>query len=63
MTHLQRIVESACSNERKMFKVGGSMSRGRPTETWSEVIRSELKEGKVSRDLSKDSSYFCLFST
>lgn len=56
-------MESAWSNERKMFKVGGSMSRGRPTETWGEVIRSELKEGKVSKDLSKDSSYFCLFST
>lgn len=47
MTHLQRIVESAWSNERKTFKVGGSMSRGRPTETWSEVIRSELKEGNL----------------
>ena len=42
--------ESAWSSVCRTFKVSGSFPEGRPTKTWNEVIRSDLKERKVSKD-------------
>ena len=46
--------ESALSSKWRTFKVGDSLSRGRIRKTWNEVIRSDLKERKVNKDIIKD---------
>ena len=38
----------------KTFKVGCSFPRGQPKKTWNEVIRRDLKERKVIKDMAKD---------
>ena len=45
------LYEKSWSSECRTFKVNGSFSRGRPRKSWSEVIRNEPKESKVSKDL------------
>ena len=52
--HLERIKESAWSSKCRTFKVRGSLPRGRPRKIWNEVIRSDLKEREVSKDIAKD---------
>ena len=32
----------------------GSVDRGRPKKTWEEVIRMDLRERRVSKDLASD---------
>ena len=54
--HLERMEERACSSTCRNFKISGSFPRGRPRNTWSEVIRTDLKEKKVSKDIAKDKS-------
>ena len=46
--------ESIWSSKCRTFKVGGSFPTGRPRKAWNEVIRSDLKERKVSKDIHKD---------
>ena len=46
--------ESASSNKVKTFKVNGNFTRGHPSKTWNEAIRSDLKQMKVIKGLSKD---------
>ena len=36
------------------FEVSGSASRGRPKKTWEEVIKVDLRERRVSKDLARD---------
>ena len=38
----------------RTFKVIGSFARGKPEKTWNEIIRSNVKGPKVSKDLAKD---------
>ena len=38
------------------FNVSGSFPRGLPRKTWNELIRSDLKESKISKDIAKDRS-------
>ena len=52
--YLKRMEESTWSSKCRTFNVSGSFSRGRPRKTWNEVIRSDLKENKVSSDLSNN---------
>ena len=42
--------EKAGSTKCRIFKVSGSYQSGRPTKTWIQVIRSDLKEKKVSKN-------------
>ena len=46
--HWERMEESAQSCKCRTFKVSGSFLKEQPRKTWNEVIRSELKERKVS---------------
>ena len=48
--------KSAWSHKCRTFKVSGSFSRGRLRKTWNEVIRSDLTERKVNRDIIKGSN-------
>ena len=45
--------ESAWCSKWGTFKVSGSFSRGRPRKTWNEVIRRDLKERKVNKNITK----------
>ena len=51
--HVEKMEESAWSSKRRIFKINGSFCRGQLRKTWNEVIRSNLKEGKVNRDLAR----------
>ena len=46
--------ESVWSNNFRAFKVSGNFPRLRPRKTWKEVIRSDLKQRKVNKDIAKD---------
>ena len=46
--------ESAWSSKCWTFKVSDSFPRGRPREKWNKVIRNDLKERGVSKDLAKE---------
>ena len=45
---------SAWSSKCRTFKASDSFPRVQPRKTWNEAIRSDLKERKVSKDISKD---------
>ena len=49
---LQRIDEIVWSSKCRIIKVS-SFYRRRSQKTWNEVIRSDLKEWKVSKDIAK----------
>ena len=34
--------------------MSGSVGRGRPKKTWEEVIKMDLRERRVSKDLARD---------
>ena len=38
----------------RTFKFSGSFPGGRPRQTWNEVISSDLKEKKASKNIAKD---------
>ena len=46
--------ESASSSRCRTLKVSSSFPRGRLREKWNELIRSDLNERKVSKDIAKD---------
>ena len=48
--------ENAWSSKCRTFKVSGSFPRGRPRKTWNELIRIDLKERKVGKDIAKDTN-------
>ena len=52
--HLERIEENTWSRKCRTFKVSGNFPRGQPRKTWNGVIRSDLKERKVRKNLAKD---------
>ena len=58
---LERMEKSAWSSKCRTFKVSGSFPRGRPNEAWNEVIRSDLKEKKVGKDVAKDRNVWKFF--
>ena len=37
----------------KKLEIGGSLTIGRPTKTWSNVIGRDLEEWKVNKELAK----------
>ena len=45
----------------RTFKVIGSFARGKSEKTWDEIIRSNVKGPKVSKDLAKDRNMLKLF--
>ena len=51
--HLEAVEESAWSCKCRIFKASGSFHRRRPRKTWK-IIRSDLKEIKVSKNLDKN---------
>ena len=53
-THLERVKESAWPSKCRTFKVSDSFPRGRPRKTWNEVIKSNLKERKVSKGIAQE---------
>ena len=38
----------------RALEVSASVGRGRPKKTWEEVIRIDLRERRVSKDLTRD---------
>ena len=42
------------SSKFRTLNVGSCFSFGQPKETWNEVIKGDLKEWKISKDLTKD---------
>ena len=52
--HLERTEQNAWSSKCRTFKARGSFPRGRARKTWNEIIRSDLKERKVRKDIAKD---------
>ena len=52
--HLGKMQENAGSIKWRTFKGSGSFPRGLPRKTWNEIIKSDLKEMKVSKDIAKD---------
>ena len=46
--------ESAWSSLYRTFKVSGSLPTGRSRKTWNEVIKSDPKEKKVSKNIAID---------
>ena len=38
----------------RTVEVSGSAGRGRPKKTWEEVIKIDLRERRVSKDLARD---------
>ena len=57
-----KIVEKVLENRLRCFwvsrcravEVSGSVGRGRPKKTWEEVIKMNLRERRVSKDLARD---------
>lgn len=54
MFWLERMEEKVWASKCRKFKISGSFQRGRPRKTWTEVIRSDLKEEKVSQEPDND---------
>ena len=52
--HEERMKESAWSSIYRTFKVSGSLPIGRSRKTWNEVIKSDPKEKKVSKNIAID---------
>ena len=52
--HVERMDKNAWASRCRTIKVTGTTGRGRPKKTWEEVIRIDLKQKGVSRDLVKD---------
>ena len=46
--------ENVWSSKCRTFKVSSSFPRGRPRKTWIGVIKIDLKERKVDKDIAKD---------
>ena len=49
--HLAGMEESVWSNKCGNIKVTSNFVRGRPRKEWNKVIKSDLKERKVSKDI------------
>ena len=49
--HLERMEESAWSSKFRTFRVSNSSPKRRPKKIWSKVIRSNLEERKISKDI------------
>lgn len=59
--NLEIMEESGWSSNCRTFEVTSSSPRGRPKKTWNKVIRSYLKETKVSKDIAKNRNAWMLF--
>ena len=53
--HIERMDKSFWGSRCRAVEVSGSVGRGRPKKTWEEVIRIDLRERRVSKDLARDS--------
>ena len=53
LEHLEAMEESGWFCKCRTFKFGGGLSRENPRKTWTEVIRSYLRERKVMKVLNK----------
>ena len=51
---LERMEESVWSGKCRTFKVSSSFPGGQPRKTWNEVIRSDMKERKINKEIAKD---------
>ena len=52
--YLERMEESGWSSKSRTCRVSHSLHRGRPKKTWYEVIRKDLKERKIRKNIAKD---------
>ena len=52
-SHLEKREESVWLSNRRTLKVSGSFPGGKPRKSWSDAIRNDLKERKVSKGLAK----------
>ena len=48
-------------NKCRTFKIIGSFPRGKSRKTWNEIIRSDVKGTKVSKDPAKDRNVLKFF--
>ena len=56
--HLERMQDRVWSSKCRIFKISGSRPRGLQRETRNEVMRSGLKERKVSKDTAKEKNAY-----
>ena len=52
--HIERMDKSFWVCRCRAFEVSDSFGRGRPKKTWEEVIKTDLRERRVSKDLTRD---------
>ena len=52
--HIERMDKSFWVSRCRAVEVSGSASRGRQNKTWEEVIKMDLRERRVSKDLARD---------
>ena len=52
--HTERMDKSFWVSRCRAVEVSGSVGRGRPKKTWEEVIKIDLRERRVSKDLARD---------
>ena len=52
--HIERMDKSFWVSRCRAVEVSGSVGRGRPKRTWEEVIKMDLRERRVSKDLARD---------
>ena len=54
--HSERMDMSVWVSKYRAVEVEGSVTRCRPWQAWDKVIRRDLREKRVSKDLAKDKS-------
>ena len=52
--HVERSPETSWINKCRQIHVPGEVGRGRPKKTWGEVIKTDLKQKGVTKDLAQD---------
>ena len=52
--HVERSPETSWINKCRQINVPGKVGRGRPKKTWGEVVKADLKQKGVTKDLAHD---------
>ena len=52
--HIERMDKSFWVSRCRAVEVSGLVGGGRPKKTWEEVIKMDLRERRVSKDLARD---------
>ena len=52
--HLEKMEANAWASKCRDIMVDDRLARGRPRKSWSEVVRKDLRDKNVSKDVAKD---------